>query len=485
MEGSRRFVLNTNGIQIVMFFVTVCSFFTSLIDSIEPMYRFSFVQPLAFGVGLMAYQKYWKYAFAKISGAIILSTYFVRMSVLPLLAILGNHASIIPGSSLDMESYAIANFLSAYEFLIISLFLMSKAKNSSGTLYNNYAVRATYDGMLYGKQRVPFLLKIMIVVMITYMIYIFMSDPTVIRQNFSLLVGTPDDWYVRTGYRSIEDAGGSGVLGVLVTLTIYVFWYIQAILPPALLVHIREWKITGVVRTLSVFVIAALLFMLTSGTKIHSLECGFSFLILVYLCYGERYTQLIKRIAVIGGVAAVLGVMAKSGMDGYGFENLHKVISSYFGGVQNIAASIYTVDNYSGFGIGNIIPDIVNQIPIFGNRLSEMLHLGNTTNYLFNHSLTGGTSLGQIIPALGQGYSYFGFVLSPIVPLVAAKLADHFDYNAMKSEDLILKNVYLIAAIMMSRAVVTTNMMSAIAYIFNTYISLLIVRIGYLTKRIK
>lgn len=474
----RRTILNIGGIQIVMFFITLTSFCVSLIDIVEPMYRFSFLQPLGFGIGLLAFQKIWKYAFAKISGAVILTTYFVRMSVLPLMAVLGNHAAIIPEGLLNAESYAIANFLSVYEFFVVSIFLMSRAKNSCGSIYDNYSLQLMDGQMPHLNQRVSFLLKVMIVGMVAYMLYIFKSDSTVIRQNFSLLVGTPKDWYVRAGYRSIYDAG-EGVLGVMVTLTLYVFWYIQAIVPPVLLIRIRERRMSGSARTLAIFTIALLLFMITSGTKMHSLECGFSFLILVYLCYAERYENTIKRIAVVGAIAAVLGVMAKSGLDGYGFENLNKVLSSYFGGVQNIAASVYTVDHFDGFGIKNILPDVVNQVPLFGNRLRSMLHLGNTTNYLFNHSLTSGASLGQIIPALGQGYSYFGAALSPIVPLIAAAFADHFDSNAMRSDSLILKNIYLIAAIMMARAVVTTNMMSAVVYLFNTYISLLIVHIGY------
>ena len=45
----RRTILNIGGIQIVMFFITLTSFCVSLIDIMEPMYRFSFLQPLGFG----------------------------------------------------------------------------------------------------------------------------------------------------------------------------------------------------------------------------------------------------------------------------------------------------------------------------------------------------------------------------------------------------------------------------------------------------
>lgn len=478
-KSERRMILNIGVIQVAMLFITLVSLFASLLEVTDPLYRFSFLQPLAFGIGLLAFQKSWKFTFAKVSGALIFATYFVRMSLLPLLAVLGSHASFIPEGSLNAESYAIANFLSVYEYFVVGVFLMSRAKNSCGSICDNYAFPLTNRQTPLLAQRVPFLLKVIIVGMVVYMLCIFMSDSTVIRQNFSLLVGTPKGWYVRVAYRSIYDKTGKGLLGVLVTLTVYVFWYIQAIVPPVLLIRIRERRMSGSAKTLAILVIAFLLFMITSGTKMHSLECGFSFLMLVYLCYAEKYENAIKRIAIIGAIAAVFGVMAKSGLDGYGFENLNKVLSAYFGGVQNIAASIYTVNHFDGFGIKNVFPDIVNQIPLFGNKLKSVLHLGNTTNYLFNHSLTGGASLGQIIPAVGQGYSYFGAVLSPIVPLIAAALADHFDSKAMQSDNLILKNIYLIAAIMMSRAVVTTNMMSAVIYLVNTYVTLLIVYLGY------
>ncbi len=462
-------------IQVVMLIVTIFSFIISLKDIVSPIYRFSFIQPLVFGMVLLLRQKELKYIYTKISGFLIFSTYFIRMSILPLLAVLGNHAYIIPSNAFDAESYTLANFLAAYEFLILSYFLFKKAKNSSGIIFENYTVRAVNGEIPYLTQKVPRFLVLIIVIMIAYMFSIFASDSTVIRQNFSLLVGTPEGWYVRASYRSIDDIGGSGVLGILVTLTLYVFWYLQAILPPVLLIQICKSKMKNTTRTFSILLIATLLFMVTSGTKIHSLECGFAFLILVYLCYGGKYVKLLEKIAIIGGVAAILGVMTKSGFNQYGVENFHKVMSAYFGGVQNIAASIYAVNHFEGFGIKRIFPDIINQIPLFGNRLKFLLNLDNTTGYLFNHSLTSGKSLGQIIPAIGQGYSYFGFILAPIIPLVAALLADKFDLNAMNSDDLIKKNIYIIAAIMMSRAVVTTNLMSAVSYIFNTYISLLIV----------
>lgn len=477
-EVNRRMIFNVGTVQVVMFLVTLASLCTSIMDVFEPMYRFSFLQPLAFGIGLLAYRKIWKFAFAKISGVIILTTYFVRMSVLPLLAVLGNHAFIIPEGLVNEQSFAIANFLSVYEFFAVSLFLMWKSKNSCGSIYENYKIKPTDRQLPHLNQRVSLLLKVMLAGMIAYMLFIFRSDSSVIRQNFSLLVGTPEDWYVRTGYRSINEAG-EGVLGIMVTLTLYIFWYIQAIVPPVLLIRIRSRRMSGPARSLAIFTIAFLLFMITSGTKMHSLECGFSFLVLVYLCYAEKYENTIKQIAVIGAIAAVLGVMAKSGLDGYGFENLNRVLSSYFGGVQNIAASVYAVDHFEGFGILKILPDVLNQVPLFGNKLRSIFHLGNTTNHLFNYVLTNGSSLGQIIPALGQGYSYFGMALSPIIPLIAAAWADHFDSNAMRTDNLIVKNIYLIAAIMMSRAVVTTNMMSAVVYIFNTYVSLWIVHIGY------
>ena len=61
-------------IQVVMLIVTIFSFIISLKDIVSPIYRFSFIQPLVFGMVLLLRQKELKYIYTKMSGFLIFST---------------------------------------------------------------------------------------------------------------------------------------------------------------------------------------------------------------------------------------------------------------------------------------------------------------------------------------------------------------------------------------------------------------------------
>lgn len=466
-------------VSILFLIMVALSFVSSVLLLIDierpPFFTLLFLQPLVFGIVMLGANRFMHRIMSRVSTAIILVSYFCRMVIIPLFMFFGSYNTLL--SEYVIGPYmSEAIILTCIEWVIISFTLMysSSKLTNANTIYDNYRSGIAYE--VISDKRVPQRLKILIVLMAIYIVYIIMQDDSVIRQVFSLMVGTSSDWYVRVGYRSIDDVGGEGVLGVMVTTILYFFWYIQALVPPVLLIRIIKKKTSVKTKVFLAYLIAGIVFMITTGNKAHSVECALAFLVLAYSIFGDNMRTSLKLTAWGAVVVVFVAIFAKSGLSNSA-ANISSVFSSYFGGVQNLSAAMYAKSTGSGFGVKNILADFVNQIPLFGNRLRTMLNLGSTTNRLFNAAISQ-RNIGQIIPSIGQGYSYFGLVFAPIIPFIATLIAIRFDNKAINETNLIKKNVYLIAAIMMARAVAMTNLMSAVIYLFNTYVSLGIVWFG-------
>lgn len=460
-------------IMVAMSFVTAMLLLCDIAQADH--FALLFLQPLSFGALTLFTYRYMYQIMSRISMVIIYLSYFCRMVLVPLFMFFGSYSTLLSESVIGPHMSE-AIILSCIEWIIIAFMLIynSAKQASANSLFENYRSGVELDDI--SDNRVPQRLKILIALMALYIIYIILQDDSVIRQNFSLMVGTSDDWYVRAGYRSLDDVGGEGVLGVMVTAVLYFFWYIQALVPPVLLIRIMKKGTSTKTKIFQVYLIAGIVFMITTGTKAHSVECALAFILLAYSIFGNRMRTSLKLIAYGAIVVVFVAIFAKSGLSNSA-ANISSVFSSYFGGVQNLSAAIYAKSTGSGFGVKNILADFVNQIPLFGNRLRTMLNLGSTTNRLFNAAISQ-RNIGQIIPSIGQGYSYFGLFFAPVIPMIATSIAIGFDNKAINETNLIKKNVYLIAAIMMARAVAMTNLMSAVIYLFNTYVSLGIVWFG-------
>ena len=469
----RIFSLTTFYIIILM--VSVFTALNIMLDFDKPDYFILlYLQPLCFGIAIIIDQKYISRIMSRISMIIIFMSYFCRMVLVPFFLSIGNYNTLLSDRviGVHMSEAIILTCIELFTVNFILIYKSSKSRNHS--LFKNYKIGMSTEEI--ESKRISPRLVVLIVSMVLYIIYILYKDNTIIRQTFSLMIGTPNDWYIRTGYRSIEDAGGDGVLGVMVTALLYFFWYVQALVPPILLMRIVKKKSSTRTKIFKTYIVACVIFMITTGTKAHSVECAVAFLILAYSVFGKKIEKSLKTIACIGVGVVFVAIFVKSGLTN-SVSNISSVFASYFGGVQNLSAAIYAKTNYSGFGINNAVADVVNQIPIFGNRLRNIFNLGVTTNKLFNTSISS-ENIGQIIPSIGQGYAYFGLIFAVTIPIIAAVIAIYFDEKAIKESNVIKKNVYLIAAIMMSRAVVMTNLMSAVIYLFNTYMSLTIIWVG-------
>ena len=435
-------------------------------------YIMSFLSPLSFVIVYVIFINFVPKMLSRINMIVILSTYFVRMVIVPVLQIYGDYTSYIPDTIVCNGYYFHAVILTSYEFFLVTLVMAYMCNNSNTSLYMNYGISNSFlvSDNRYQKTDRAFIL---VVLLLSYELFMIILDPKLLNNVFSLLFGTPKNWYQRVEARELGSDSG-GVLGVMVTMMNIVFWQIQAILPLTFVLGIRKLKLCRCARNLSIIITFFIIVMISSGTKIHSFECAVAFMLSIYFFYGEDIIGTLYFTFITCGLAGVLGVMTKNNQE-FSLTAFAKVIPAYFGGMPNVSAAMYYANNSDTYGKSSIISDIISSIPLVGTRLSKLLDISENTGKLFNLAIAqGGKTIGQIIPSIGQGYSYFGFILAPIIPIMLCILSCHFDKKAFSEDRLIIKNVYIIGGIMIARSCVMTNLMSATNYLFSTLLSLLI-----------
>lgn len=454
--------------------ITSCiSFSLSLLSiSFSEIYKLLFLLPLSFALFIsLIYKQIGNKAIFSISLMITIILYYVKLVIIPILLILTDFSTLILHKYLNHVSLAIT--LSVYEILIISIVVITKFdKIRFNPTPKDPIIELT-------KKRNYTFLWLLSTILILYIIILAYLDFNIIRQIFSLMIGTPENWYIRTGFRPIGESG-EGVLGVMASLVHTFYWIIQTLIPSLIITWVIKRK--GVSAQIRVFFVALFFsFMVITGTRIHSLEVSVSLLIIGSILYGKKITQFIIPIVSIGILLAFFNVYQKSQLT-FDLGNISNVISSYFGGIQNVAASMTAYFNVDDLNFSIVSADIIRAIPYIGNLFDEILPY--TSGKLFNLYIGGGESSGQIIPAISQGFIYFGFVFAPAIPSIFIYLALKFEQKAILSNDIVLKNTYYTAAIMLSRVAPSTNLTSGVQYIFYTCLIIVVYKTSFALQKL-
>lgn len=120
-------------------------------------------------------------------------------------------------------------------------------------------------------------------------------------------------------------------------------------------------------------------------------------------------------------------------------ESMTSMLNAYLGGIYNVAIAIETKEYFGEFiNLQNIIYDVFRSflgLNIFIKNMDAEL-----TNHLFNYRIYGSGHVSQILPSVGQGYFYFGYILSPLFTILLILLAVYLMKKAieLKSIDLVL-----------------------------------------------
>ena len=126
-------------------------------------------------------------------------------------------------------------------------------------------------------------------------------------------------------------------------------------------------------------------------------------------------------------------------------EELLKQFGVYFSGARNVGQAIEMKASFgNSISANTLINDFVGSIP----GVSSYINQADRINGYFNFYVYGVTRFtSQIIPMIGVGYSYFGFIGSPLFTTLSIYLAIRFGYFAFIEERGEFKYLYSYAAI--------------------------------------
>lgn len=195
-------------------------------------------------------------------------------------------------------------------------------------------------------------------------------------------------------------------------------------------------------------------FLWTTNRMTIFIITGTTLAILLYV-FPERKKGLIFIISALSVIMVVLLSSYRlfgttgSQVDDRGFahflqiENLSRQFQIYFAGPDSIAGSAATGEYYGRLLTGKtflndtfLAVNFIRQLPIF---LHDQI---NSTGYYFNLYCSNGNQYGLIVPMVGQGYLYFGFLLSPVFTIICTVIMFMAERKARSSFDIGYRYVF-------------------------------------------
>ena len=120
-------------------------------------------------------------------------------------------------------------------------------------------------------------------------------------------------------------------------------------------------------------------------------------------------------------------------------EKFSDSLQSYFSGVNNVAIAVETKEMFGNYDFNSIATDITRGVVYVNSFFTSSKSSLTDFNVAYYN---GGTSRDQILPIIGQGYLYFGFILSPLLTVITMILLMFFDSKIIKQRDLLIKYIY-------------------------------------------
>ena len=357
--------------------------------------------------------------------------------------------------------------LASYEMIIVSFFVIIYSRKIAKTDKNEEINRLKNYSL---SKRA----KYIIILLLLYIVVVLIATPQMLKEAFFLTLGRSEESSM-LHYSGEVNYYPFGIPGAkpFATLSFTIFRVLQSILPIYIITRICNRIRNKTIRKFLVCIVILLTALVCTEERAHAIECALALIITVNSTYDDDSNDSKVNVGLLVSVivcVVTIGLISKSGITGVGTERLNELSvasAAYFNGPNNVASAIALKETNSNVGIWNIIPDTLLHIP-YMSKLFTGIWKG-TINTEFNNTF-GTYSLGQIIPSIGMGAIYFGYILSPLVPCTAIFFAMFFHKKALVAKDIFRRNLYDLGMIMMCRAATMSNMLSGITYLCNILI---------------
>lgn len=374
----------------------------------------------------------------KITFLIFIALYFLKLVVTPVVSAMGDWHTLAEGSGyLDYLPEAI--LLTVWEpiFVGVALILYTRGIRRSIGLKANYLkdFSSRFDGA-----------DLLIVVGVVFVVGTLLYYPPLrVRLEWMLCIATNQDATpVVRSWRNFFVANGREIpLGIVDTMMMKVFYVIRVLFPMMLMEKLyrtkRSWKEKAVLS----FLILLMAAQITTEANGETVLCIGSLIFLALALYPEVRKRYGIFILILGVLAAGILFVLKV-KDGYSSESVMKGVSAtlnaYLNGPINLAIAIKSKASYNVF-MGS--EEILGGLP-FLNRF----FYGYQTSVLFNKSFWGFAGrTDQLLPALGQGYMYFGPIFAPIFQFLFIIWGVGLENISEKADSIKVKGYFIFLAL--------------------------------------
>lgn len=423
--------------KIIFFLMMLISFMVTIITILNSS-SICYFMPLLPAFNLLGNIIYFTLTKEKdiyIGSLVIFGTYFIRNTITPLVMTLSNYLDEVG----YLYNYDETIIYMCIEFLIVSCVVTLFTKRRDKTIQDEVTDFSFFEGNS----------KIMLIIISLVSIILTLIYPKVLNIfKFGFITGDAMTEHYIEYYRTLNSMPKLIFYLLSWSLTI-----LKELLTVMILLKIKNSRIN--MKVLASIIVIGINALISTDTLADSLIFSIIYCMIIMDFYKKSFKIVIT--IVFGGVLLFLikGLFYDINSTSNILNSLAFTLNAYFGGIKNVAVA-FSIQNYNWGEV--LCGDFFRSIPIIK---ALFVNLNNTTT-IFNNA---GNTSGQIIPAIGQSYMYFGKVLSFLIPTIFSYLTVKYETKLSKETKLI--NKYLLYILIMRTACVPV--------LYNAYIFL----IGY------
>lgn len=441
-------------IIISSFAVSTTLFFDNMLPTDKSFIPFL---PLIFGLGSIFFIKVFNHIFDNIAITIIVFTFYIRMVIMPFFMQFSDYER--NGLAVEIEEYYnVAVLLMVYEYLLVfcvmSLVIVKVKRNLS--------IESSIFSWDFSSQKVNIAKKILTVItFFTFTSIVFYPD---ILNNYKFFVFFSEEesinWY-RNYYQAMQN-----VPTLVYYLTTWCIDILKNLWVLILMIDLRKKGEKPLHLFLSIFLIF-INALISSGNTAYSLYFSIALLIVLITLYQSFKKIIIMATFVLLTLIGIFGLIsvsfASSGNSLSPLASISNTLQAYFTGPANVAIALM-IGKVNVFTL--IYADFSTSLPLLR---TFFIHLNNSTE-IFNFVMYQKADYGgQIIPSVGLGKVYFGYLFSPVFSCLSVYYAVVFGYKSFKESHVPYRFLYQFISIVLACMPVLYNSF-IFSIVFFTYI---------------
>lgn len=414
-------ILYNRPMKYLLFSLSILIYLTSLffieIIPINMGYKYTYLLPLSFIICfflflwdvVIRYKSPYLIAFSVIA--------FLRYVILPYALLLEgdyNGYSYIPPDQAALQS---ASWMMVYEIIIVSFVINAFSKRMLNKLNKNYSLIVQKNNVTYSVSFFIFLLAILVIPQASEGISVFFNI----------------NWGIN------QEIGSNLVLFIRQCFIISKYFIYFAIL--SYVYNKKSLSKSKFIYILILFITLIIMSVQIGANRKNIISDAFALFFLIIKVFPKRkYSSIIILMTVTLIMFSAFTIFRGSiGQNDSLFSYIFslKMLQPYLLGEYNVALAIEAKELlYNDFGIKNLLMDIFRPFFGIGAMLKNIPVLRSEELFAQRLSLGGFYRQDQIVPIIGQGFIYFGWILAPIFSVISAMVGIYCDTLYKKSNSI-------------------------------------------------